>query len=503
MRRKSRALAVIAVVLVAIGSDTLAAQASWGPEANCSLAKHCYAYEHWAPSSKSVDGAVLFQDTLEMDMPAGGDYANDEMWVQFGSRNWIETGQQSVGCCEIHRFWEYWIENTKQGGVLDPTVAPLNTYNHYEIYDPCNCGSWGIWWNGANPAYEGTEVAEIGKPGAPVFGAYTSEVINGMEVASETQPYNWGRSETAVLIPGQTTWYEWSFGGTDHSHQTAQPGQCVYRNPESGHWGNVEVSTCKCPKQKKPEGCSEHLAVIRPEESERPIYEPATGPLISSEAAAQIAATAAAEAGDASPTSFSEVKAEFGTTSQAVTANEARMPESAETAAWLRSPSYLIEMHGSFTAVPSKPGETPFVGSDMAIIVDARTGIIEGHSIGQAATSVSGLTPIANPGSARANAASVSQKGTLVGTLTRDHKPLSGFRINYQGPIQPETTNPGEPRGEAPPTPLTRTGRHGGFSVSLKPGTYRLSGETPKRRPCPSKSVVVTAGHISRTHLTC
>lgn len=73
------------------------------------------------------------------------------------------------------------------------------------------------------------------------------------------------------------------------------------------------------------------------------------------------------------------------------------MPENQGTTAWLRSPSYLTVMHGRFESAASKQGEPPIVGSVMAIIVDARTGFVEGHYTGQAAPSVTGLSPITTP----------------------------------------------------------------------------------------------------------
>jgi hypothetical protein len=200
-----------------------------------------------------VDGAVLDEDTLSSDVPGfeSGDFVTDEMWLSFNASNYIETGQitgyaPTLGCCSLHRFWSYTLNGNQSGHtVIDSqTIAPGGTYNTFEIYDPCHCGSWGIWWNGGNPAYEGTQVAELGKVGAPIYPAWANELQNGMEAGANSQPYNWARSEVAAVVPPSDVWTEWKSGYGVHSAPYASPHQCVSRNPESGHWGNISVSTC-------------------------------------------------------------------------------------------------------------------------------------------------------------------------------------------------------------------------------------------------------------------
>lgn len=114
-----------------------------------------------------VDGTVLYADTMSMDVVGWQSYdqVNNEVWLAFDAGDYIETGQEAGrgdSCCNMHRFWSYTLhgyQGPENTSVDWQTIAPGNVYNTYEIYDPGHCGSWGIWWNGANPAYQGTQVA--------------------------------------------------------------------------------------------------------------------------------------------------------------------------------------------------------------------------------------------------------------------------------------------------------------------------------------------------------
>lgn len=196
-----------------------------------------------------ADGGVLIMDTMSIDVPGwqSGDEISDEIWNIFGANNYIETGQltgREMNCCSLHRFWSYTLHG-EQYTTVDPTVAPGGTYNSYEIYDPCHCGSWGIWWNGSPPSQYGTEVAQLGVAGGETFyPAWTKQFQGGMEAAANTQPYNLGKDEVAAVVPPTDVFTEWKSAYGVHSYPIADPHQCVKRNPESGHWGNIEFQTC-------------------------------------------------------------------------------------------------------------------------------------------------------------------------------------------------------------------------------------------------------------------
>jgi hypothetical protein len=215
---------------------------------------HCYALEIWEMAGyprEYVDGTMLYADTTSMDVKSWeeGDQVNDEVWLIFGENDYIETGQAGGagggGCCSMHRFWSYTLHG-EQNTVYDwNTPAAFGVYNTYEIYDPCHCASWGIWWNGSNPAYQGTQVAQLGVAhGATFYPAWAKELNNGMEAAANHQPYNVAKTEVAAVVPPNDVWTEWKSGYGVHSYAFASPHQCVKRNPESPHWGNIEVSTC-------------------------------------------------------------------------------------------------------------------------------------------------------------------------------------------------------------------------------------------------------------------
>ena len=233
------------------------AGAFWGPGGTCYWGSsnenhHCYAIEEWKMAGyprEYGDGVVLDMDTMSTDVPgwASGDEVNDEVWLLFGANDYIETGQLTgryKNCCSLYRFWSYTLHG-EQITTVDPTIAPGGTYNTFEIYDPCHCGSWGIWWNGANPAFQGTQVAQLGVAGGQtLYPAWSKTLQGGMEAAANHQPYNWGKDEVASVEPPGDGWTEWESGYGVHSELMVSPHQCAKRNPESGHWGNIEFSTC-------------------------------------------------------------------------------------------------------------------------------------------------------------------------------------------------------------------------------------------------------------------
>lgn len=79
--------------------------------------------------------------------------------------------------------------------------------------------------------------------GATLYPAWAKGLTNGMEAAANQQPYNWAKTEVAAVVPPSDVWTEWRSAYNVHSVPFADPHQCISRNPESGHWGNIQLST--------------------------------------------------------------------------------------------------------------------------------------------------------------------------------------------------------------------------------------------------------------------
>lgn len=249
MQKRLVLLGAAAILLLVASS----AQAKfWGPGHTCyrggGETHHCYAIEEFNMKGYPTeygDGVVLFMDTLSMDVPgwASGDFVSNETWLGFSGGNYLETGQLAgwgKDCCTLHSFFAH-TKSGVQENYINPAAAPGNTYNdHYEIYDPCHCGYWGIWWGG-NGNETGTQ---IWASGGGEYAAWSQTLQDGMEAAANSQPYSWGRTLVATVEPPTDYWTEWKSGYGNVSHVNASPHQCVYRNPESNHYGNIEFSTC-------------------------------------------------------------------------------------------------------------------------------------------------------------------------------------------------------------------------------------------------------------------
>jgi hypothetical protein len=223
----------------------------WGPGGTCYLGgnetHHCYAIEEWNMAGyprEYGDGAVLYMDTMSMDVPgwASGDFVDDEIWLVFGANDYLETGQEAGSgrsCCTLYPFYAYTLHGA-QTVYTSPAALPGDTYNHYEIWDPSHTGYWGIWWGGTG---NNTGSLVWANPHGE-YPAWSKTLQGGMEAAANSQPYNWGKDEVASVEPPTDGWTEWMSGYGVHSLPSVSPHQCVARNPESGHWGNIEFSTC-------------------------------------------------------------------------------------------------------------------------------------------------------------------------------------------------------------------------------------------------------------------
>lgn len=225
-----------ALVLALTLFSTAAAQASWGPgPKHCSRGEghHCYALDYRNITQfGGVLASIDFVDTLSADVEGESGRVSNEQWISFpntrGEDEWIETGQVAgnpYGCCEEHPFYAEMLNGTYHEHLSEGTV-PLNTYNHYVLFDPEENGRWHIYWL----------CCEVGSYGGG-WPAYLTEQEAGIEAGTETRPTESGRQEVAASDGGE--WGAW--GGAQLYREP--PGICAAVNPESSAAGNIAWST--------------------------------------------------------------------------------------------------------------------------------------------------------------------------------------------------------------------------------------------------------------------
>jgi hypothetical protein len=230
-----------AVAAVTIGSVLAFAPrpalASWGPSVpHCSAGEghHCYATSY--RNIKKYGGVLAsidFVDTTSADVTSFA-FVDEEEWIAWPettSYGWIETGQADgspYGCCEEHPFWAQQTPGGVYSEYTSPGTVPLNSYNHYVIYDAESNGTYHIYWGCC-------EVHSIsGRP------KYLYEQEAGIEAATEARPYQWGRQEVAASDGGE--WTPWSGDSWFRS-----PGICMTSNVDSSAAGNIMWGTLGSP----------------------------------------------------------------------------------------------------------------------------------------------------------------------------------------------------------------------------------------------------------------
>jgi hypothetical protein len=250
-RRCVQALTALAMVTSGCLGLASTANARWGPHENCSAVvneqvnHHCYAIEElsmFGYPREYVSGTVAFMDTTSMNVPGWerGDFVTNEAWVSFNPGGWIESGQiaGSYDCCSVHPFFAATTGGIEHGFYFyeSPATVPLNTYNHYVIYDPQPRGTWRVYWGSS----------EVKAYAYHQFPTWSNELQAGFEGGANAQPYNWGRDQVASLVPPNDAWapYETAYR---HAVTVRSPGMCIERNYEAPAWGNVLWATCQAP----------------------------------------------------------------------------------------------------------------------------------------------------------------------------------------------------------------------------------------------------------------
>ncbi len=234
--RLIRSLVGLLMVVSCMGALASSASARWGSE-HCSEVSHCYglagrnieAYGGVLASIDFVDNqSGNFEGHTVPSAPGG--FVDGEEWISWPKRSeeeWIETGQangEPFSCCEEHPFYAEMLKGVYKEYISSGTV-PLNSYNHYVLFDSEINGRWHIYWGCCEVGYYGG--------GWP---AYLMNQEGGIEAATPEQPYVWGSDEVAASNGGE--WTPWS--GDWHYHD---PGICVITNTEAPSEGNIMWST--------------------------------------------------------------------------------------------------------------------------------------------------------------------------------------------------------------------------------------------------------------------
>jgi hypothetical protein len=231
------------------------AQANWGPSNECGVKaepknEHCYALSE--RNTAAYGGVLASIDFVDTDynsypivsVPAGGFVTNEE-WISFESQGvtgWIETGQamgdpydsSNQESVEVHPFYAEERSNGEYHEYLSPSTLPAGgpafeksePYNHYVLFDSEKNGRWHIYWGCCEVGYYGG--------GWPV---YLTEQEAGIEAATSSRPYEYGREEVADSDGG--AWTPWE-------HDTwfnGDKGICLEANEEDHNEGDVEWGT--------------------------------------------------------------------------------------------------------------------------------------------------------------------------------------------------------------------------------------------------------------------
>jgi hypothetical protein len=248
-----------------------------------------------------------------------------------------------------------------------------------------------------------------------------------------------------------------------------------------------------------------------------------TGPTMSSASAVQVAIGIATGAGDANPTGMSQMAGTFAETQAVMSQGKGgSMRESAETAAWFKSATYLTVMHGHFTGQLVAPGTNAVEGTVLAVITDAHNGWIEGESIGDTAPSSTSLSAVTAPavadgpaleaGGGRARIAA-SAVGVLAGRLTRAGWPVGAPRLplpDWQVVVGKDGLPQHIIAGLHSPNVVAtaRSDGNGAFILHLRPGRYLVAGvetggASAHAKVCAPKHVTIAAGRRTAIEIGC
>jgi hypothetical protein len=234
---------VLATVVAMLGAAAPAG-ANWGSNGECSENKHCYGLAYRNNASKYAD--IDYVDTTLSDVPewARGAFVSNETWISWedqGIPGWIETGSIMGSLAgEEYNPHQFFAEEQKGRFQIhvDPIPVPQSAYVHYMLDDNERNGAWRIFWGGAGSCGEGW--CEVGRYGGG-WPATLNEQEAGVEVASNSEPYNQGRDEVAASnngLGGPPYWEPWTGAG----YLTTTAAILIEHNSELPSAGNIAWS---------------------------------------------------------------------------------------------------------------------------------------------------------------------------------------------------------------------------------------------------------------------
>ncbi len=524
MRRLNMLILLALMTFVSLGGMLAStAGARWGPHKECyrdaSESHHCYAVEAFEMSGyprEYADGAVADQYTAAMNIPGweSGDFVTNELWVSFpGNQNYLEDGQMSGGalaggaagtCCALHPFYAE-TTNGNQYGYESPNFVGGANYNYYEIYDPCHCGLWGIWWENYGDVRNYSQ-----------YPAWNIDEEAGIEVGANKEPIEAnGKDHVASVEPPSDLWTEWKSGFGNTSHPFTNAGaMCLARNQDSPYWGNINYAVCYTGPNKG--------AVIKPSEQEPATPSEAPDKPISVAVALTLARNAGAELRESSSEPLGEARQTTGSLAatqavadpqpggeqQSIAPNQIATGPTSARETELAEPTTLVVMHGHFInrSMPVKHGDSAIKGTTLGVVVNLKKGVIVGRYVGSGTPQMNALPLAAAAKSGSAVTAVAGRHPTrrngIEGRLFHG-EPSPGHRANYHPQVAAGWLVRAYRRalGERP-LATTRTGPRGGFWLALNAGRYLVAGVRPDGSSCPGTFVRV-GQHPASVSLGC
>ena len=207
---------------------------------NCKIANHahCYGIAEWAMTgNEEIEGTESEQNTNDMDV-VGGD-VSDEEWTDFSNGYDVEIGQEGgrYGCCNLYWFMAWRGPNGYEERDGPPYTGEVTPYTWNNYGDESTGDGW--WCFLIGPHWEDQTTCTAGYP------LYSKHLVDGMEVADESEPGNNGTVVTnATHLNGKIyTWNKATNYAVNYNREYTEH-VCVSQYAPENSPGTIHYGTC-------------------------------------------------------------------------------------------------------------------------------------------------------------------------------------------------------------------------------------------------------------------